>query len=101
MKPINSTPLPEPIAQYIDSANRLDAADATECFTPDAIVRDEQKEHVGHAAIERWIAHTIHAYQPHVTVTSARTLGGTVHEWRRHGCRTTLRGALRAGCADA
>jgi hypothetical protein len=79
MNPTQSTSLPEEVARYIESANRFDAANATACFTPEAIVRDEQKEHVGHPAIERWIAQTIHAYQPHVTVTSAGTLGATVN----------------------
>jgi hypothetical protein len=74
-----TTSLPEPVVRYIESANRFDAADATACFTPDAIVRDEQKDHVGHAAIARWISQTIEAYQSHVTVTSVQTLGATVN----------------------
>ncbi|MBL9210228.1 MAG: nuclear transport factor 2 family protein [Opitutaceae bacterium] len=78
MNTTNSTSLPEPVAQYIEAANRLDAAGATACFTPDAVVRDEQKDHVGLAAIERWVSQTGQAYQPHVTVTSARTVGATV-----------------------
>jgi len=78
MKHINSTSLPEPIAQYLDSANRFDAAGATGNFTSDAVVSDEQKEYVGHAAIERWIIQTSEAYQPHVTVTSILALGANV-----------------------
>lgn len=78
MNPINSTSLPEPVAQYIESANRFDAAGAAAYFTPDAVVRDEQKDHVGRAAIERWIAQTSQAAQPHVTVIGARILGVTV-----------------------
>ena len=78
MNHTNSTSLPEPVARYIESANRFDAAGAAEYFTPDAVVRDEQKDHIGHVAIERWIAQTSQAAQPHVTVTSARTLGATV-----------------------
>lgn len=78
MNHLNSLSLPKPIARYLDSANRFDAAGATECFTPDAIVRDEQKEHVGHTAIERWVTQTSQAAQPQVTVISMELLGTTV-----------------------
>ena len=78
MNKITSTSLPEPIAQYIDAANRFDTAGAAGCFAPDAIVRDEQKEHVGRAAIEQWIAQTSQAFQPHVTATSTQSVGANV-----------------------
>ncbi|WP_414661763.1 nuclear transport factor 2 family protein [Horticoccus sp. 23ND18S-11] len=79
MNHLNSTSLPEPIARYIESANRFDAPAATECFTPDAIVRDEQKEHAGRAAIERWITQTSQAFQPQVTVASVVSVGAKVN----------------------
>ena len=78
MNHINSISLPEPIARYIDSANRFDTAGAAGCFTPEAIVRDEQKEHVGRSAIERWITQTSQAFQPHVTATSIQAVGANV-----------------------
>ena len=70
--------LPEPIAQYFACANRFDAAGATGCFTLDAIVHDEQKDHVGHAAIERWIAESSASAQPQVTPTQVEVRGATV-----------------------
>lgn len=78
MNHINSTTLPDPIARYLDSANRFDAASASECFAPDAIVRDEQKEYIGRAAIERWITQTSQAHQPQVSVTRFASLGANV-----------------------
>lgn len=78
MNHIHSTSLPEPIARYLDSANRFDAAGASGSFTPDAAVRDEQHEYVGHAAIERWIAQTSQSYQAQVTVTNVLALGANV-----------------------
>lgn len=73
-----SISIPEAVAQYINAANRFDAPTAAECFTPDALVRDEQKEHVGRAAIQRWISQTSDASSPQVTVTRARSIGATV-----------------------
>jgi hypothetical protein len=78
MNHINSTSLPAPIARYLESANQFDAAGATASFTPDAIVRDEQKEYVGLAAIERWVLQTSRAAQPQVTVTSVHPDGAKV-----------------------
>jgi len=78
MNHAHSTSLPEPVARYIQFANRFDAAGAAGYFTPDAVVRDEQKDHIGHVAIERWIARTSQAAKPQVAVTSVRTLGATV-----------------------
>jgi len=78
MNHINPISLPEPIARYIDAANRFDTAGAAGCFTPDAIVRDEQKDHVGRAAIERWISQTSQAFQPHVTATSIQAVGANM-----------------------
>ncbi len=65
----SSTSLPEPIARYVDFANRFDAAGAASCFAPDAVVRDEQREYVGLPAIEAWVRHTSEAYRPQVEVT--------------------------------
>ena len=78
MKTNPPTLLPHPIAQYIAHANRFDTAGAIEFFTSDAIVRDEHKEHVGHAAIARWIAESSASAQPQVTPTQVHTHGETV-----------------------
>lgn len=77
--------VPEPIARYLESANRFDADGATGNFTPDAIVRDEQKEYVGRGEIAQWITQTSQASQPHVTVTSITSLDAKV---KMVGCVT-------------
>ena len=66
------------VVAYCEAVNDLDLDRLLSLFAPDAVVRDEQKDHIGHVAIERWIAQTSQAAQPHVSVTSARTLGATV-----------------------
>ncbi|MFO1447835.1 MAG: nuclear transport factor 2 family protein [Opitutaceae bacterium] len=70
--------LPEPIAQYIACANRFDAAGATGYFTPDAVVRDERRDHVGHTAIERWIDESSKSARPQVTATHVQARGAEV-----------------------
>lgn len=46
--------LPAPIGRYLDAANTNDADAVTACFTPDAHVRDEARDHDGAAAIRDW-----------------------------------------------
>ncbi|WP_421694567.1 nuclear transport factor 2 family protein [Aestuariivirga sp.] len=45
--------LPKPIADYF-AADRTDGAAIAKYFTPDAVVFDEKKRHVGREAIARW-----------------------------------------------
>lgn len=47
--------LPEPIAAYF-IADKSTATKLAECFTPDAVVRDEGRTHHGSAEIRRWRA---------------------------------------------
>ena len=70
--------LPESIAQYLACANRFDAAGAISWFTSDAIVRDEQKDHVGLPAIERWIAESSASAQPQAAPTQVEVRGASV-----------------------
>jgi ketosteroid isomerase-like protein len=46
--------LPAPIARYLDAANADDSDAVAACFTPDAHVLDESRDHVGAAAIRDW-----------------------------------------------
>jgi ketosteroid isomerase-like protein len=48
--------IPEPVARYFaaDHAGDVDMLD--ECFAPDAIVKDESKQHEGIEAIKSWQA---------------------------------------------
>ena len=50
--------LPDPIERYVQIANSGTAEAASECFAPDAIVRDEGQTYEGVAAIENWMAAT-------------------------------------------
>ncbi|KAF0095533.1 MAG: hypothetical protein E1N59_1028 [Puniceicoccaceae bacterium 5H] len=74
----NTNRLPTAVVRYLNAVNRFDAAGAAACFTPNATVRDEQKDHVGSSAIERWVSQTSREYRPHATVTSAQTIADAV-----------------------
>lgn len=69
---------PEIITQYLDAANRFDAAGAAECFTAHARVHDEAHDHVGQDAIRRWIADTSEKYQPKVDVVQVGSEGARI-----------------------
>ena len=54
MKPATKSPnLPKPIAAYF-TADKGDAGAVGQCFTEDAVVRDEGHTYKGRAAIEKW-----------------------------------------------
>ena len=57
------TKLPTPIANYIVAENRGDTEVLAQCFTEDAVVRDEGKTIEGLAAIKQWKAETKKKYQ--------------------------------------
>ena len=50
-----STNLPRPIAAYVEANARLDVDGMLAAFALDAVVRDEAREHRGHAEIKAWI----------------------------------------------
>jgi SnoaL-like protein len=53
----------KPIALYIAAENSGDANLFDQCFTDNAVVRDESETHEGLAAIKRWKAETKSKYQ--------------------------------------
>ena len=55
--------LPTPIAIYIAAENSGDTETLADCFTNDAVVRDEGQTIEGLAAIKRWKAETKKKYQ--------------------------------------
>lgn len=57
------TKLPTPIALYIDAENRGDTEALAQCFTEQAVVRDEGQTIEGLAAIKQWKAETRKKYQ--------------------------------------
>jgi len=58
-----SVRLPRPIALYVNVENTGDVASLSECFAPDAVVRDERRTYEGLAAIQEWKAETKRKYQ--------------------------------------
>lgn len=46
--------LPAPVQTYFDADDAAGAAAPIGAFAPDAVVKDEGRTHVGHAAIEAW-----------------------------------------------
>ena len=54
--------LPGPIANYF-AANEKGAEMLSQCFTEDAVVRDEGQTYNGRAAIKEWKAHASEKYQ--------------------------------------
>jgi hypothetical protein len=62
-----SLSLPSPIALYVNLENAGDTETLSECFAPNAIVRDEDRTYDGLAAITAWKAETTRKY--HQTIT--------------------------------
>jgi hypothetical protein len=54
--------LPPPIALYVKAENSGDVELLSECFAPDATVRDEGRSYKGLAAITEWKADTKKKY---------------------------------------
>lgn len=63
MPSLHNTPitLPPPIAMYFASDD-TNADAVAQCFSEDAVVIDERREHRGRAAIARWTAEAIEKY---------------------------------------
>jgi ketosteroid isomerase-like protein len=55
--------LPPAIDLYVKAENAGDVESLSECFAPDAIVRDESHTYEGLAAIKKWKAETKEKYQ--------------------------------------
>lgn len=46
--------LPEPVARYFEAQAARDVDAQTQCFTADAVVHDEDRDHRGTSAIREW-----------------------------------------------
>jgi len=55
--------LPPAIDLYVKAENAGDVESLSQCFAPDAVVRDEAHTYEGLAAIKRWKAETKKKYQ--------------------------------------
>jgi ketosteroid isomerase-like protein len=74
-----SIDLPTPIAIYVDAENRGDVEALAQCFSEDAVVRDEDQTIQGLAAIKQWKAETRKKYQHTVKpLASAQKDGKTI-----------------------
>lgn len=67
-----NTTLPQAVTQYFEASNRFDAESAAACFTPEAIVRDEGKTHIGTERIRDWVSHSSKEYQPQAKVVGVQ-----------------------------
>jgi hypothetical protein len=68
--------LPPPIALYVKAENAADVESLSECFAPDAIVRDESHTYEGLAAIKQWKADTKKKYNHTVEPLGLAQRGG-------------------------
>jgi hypothetical protein len=67
--------LPQPIADYFAGRNARDYAKALSGFAPAAVVGDEERQHVGAEAIQRWMEETVASYNDQSQVRGATTDG--------------------------
>ena len=71
--------LPPAIDLYVKAENAGDVESLSQCFAPDAVVRDEARTYEGLAAIKRWKAETKKKYQHTVgPLAVAQRIGKTV-----------------------
>jgi hypothetical protein len=68
--------LPKAIAIYVEAENSGDVNLFDQCFTPDAVVSDENETHTGLAAIKKWKAETKRKYQHTVDPLKSVAKGG-------------------------
>jgi len=57
------TTLPNVIATYITAKNAFDVKATVACFSHNAVVHDEARDHKGKIEIKTWIEETIRAYK--------------------------------------
>jgi len=58
-----SVDLPEPLVAYFSAETANDPAALAECFTENAVVKDEGKDIQGRAAIRQWMTAAKNKYQ--------------------------------------
>ena len=71
-----SLPLPKSIEVFMSSENEHEIDALSECFAPDATVRDEGQMHKGLNAIKTWRLETAKKYQHTLEAVAASTCGG-------------------------
>ncbi len=73
-----SVSLPPAIALYISAANQNTAQSVKDCFTDDAMVKDENKTFHGIEEIQRWMTDTHAKYHHTIEPLSVKEDGQTV-----------------------
>jgi hypothetical protein len=68
--------LPDTLSRYFEAQNAHDAEGMTNCFAPDAMVRDEGRTYAGRDAIHEWKRETIARYGVSVRPLSCTASGG-------------------------
>lgn len=71
-------PMPPPVQLYFQSEAYEDTQRLGDCFTPDAVVSDEQRTHHGLAAIRAWKTESKASTKYRVTPVSAEPAGAGV-----------------------
>jgi hypothetical protein len=74
-----SLQLPVPIERYIQIANSGTPEAAPECFTADAVVRDEGQTYEGVAATKNWMAAAKRKYRHTTTPLELAEHGDLLH----------------------
>ncbi|MFZ0031688.1 MAG: nuclear transport factor 2 family protein [Candidatus Cybelea sp.] len=68
--------LPAPISAYFSARNAFDIDASLDPFDDNAIVKDEDSEHRGRAAIRAWIEDTTRKYRPTIEPKDAKEVRG-------------------------
>lgn len=67
--------LPPPVQAYFTGKNARDFTLAVSGFAPDAVVKDEHRDHVGPTEIAAWVKASTAAYADHVTIQNVEADG--------------------------
>lgn len=73
-----ATNLPLSLSAYFTGKNARNFAQAVSGFAPDAVVKDEHRDHVGTEEITAWVEASTAAYDDQVTVRDVETDGNDV-----------------------
>jgi ketosteroid isomerase-like protein len=94
-----TTGLPEAITEYLAASELADTDAVLACFTPDALVVDEEREWLGAEAIRQWREDVATAYHHSAAVTGATALG-VADGLERYEVHTHLKGNFPGGEVD-
>jgi NAD(P)-dependent dehydrogenase (short-subunit alcohol dehydrogenase family) len=72
-------PLPSPLRRYLAADSARDADALADCFSPDAVVHDEDRIHAGRDAIRNWKTSSNDKYQYRVVPLGA---SGSDRQWK-------------------